>query len=316
MKTGQRERGNPGVAHGRAHLVTQRISCKAIAMLGQRRDILCRTLIPSVLVALVGNISVSHAGEVNWWLGSYNTQYTGVNTAFIKNHSQAVSGILHCCTGPTILSNGTVVANDTLFRALTQPELSMKVPVMLPISPAVDAILKGTAVHGVDALVDVALRLGVDGYVVDYEPREQEDEAHAKLFAKFVKMLSIELHKKNLKLNLCVSSWGILKPRYYHLFADANCDRYISMGSTYSHQGPGNIEGIAYVEAMLAAFPKTSITVGIGSMVVPSCDKDGKFLTGDYKWEASSLTSFLAFLKRRGIESVAVWRSTPPSPLM
>ena len=253
-----------------------------------------------ILILLLSSFPASDSAggkSVDWWLGSYDTQYADLNTHFIRAHPNVTNGVLHCCTGPRILANGTVSVNETLFRVITQAELHMALPVMLPLSPAIPAILNETAVHSVPELVGLAIRLGITGYVIDYEPRQQENEAHAKLFATFLKTLASSLHQNNLKLDLCVSSWGILKPRYYHLFAEANCDRYISMGSTYGHQGPGNIEGIAYVEAMLAAFPKESITVGIGSMVQPSC---GNWTTGDYKWDASSITSFLAFLSRRG----------------
>ena len=43
--------------------------------------------------------------NVHWWLGSYNANYAAANKAFIAHHD-VVDGVLHCCAGLSIGTDG------------------------------------------------------------------------------------------------------------------------------------------------------------------------------------------------------------------
>ena len=257
--------------------------------------------------------SPTPARNVLWWLGSYNDNYVAENAAFIAKHNATVlDGVLHCCTGPTITADGALdvsPANAALFANLTRGEVAPHTPrlapVMLPVSPPPAAVLAGVAGRAAPALAKLAVSLSISGFVVDYEPHVNETAAHARLFTAFLRALAAALHGEGKRLAVCVSSWTILAPRYYPLLATAKADYYISMGSTYGYQFPGNVPGELNVAAMKRSFPLGTIVVGIGSMAPTACGH----LTGDYKWDATKLRAFLGFLAKQGVASVAVWRA-------
>ena len=62
--------------------------------------------------------------------------------------------------------------------------------------------------------------------------------------------------------------------------------------------GAGDLLGKAQVVAMQAIFPAKALVIGIGSMAPAGCEH----LTGDYGWDAPSLTAFLSWLGGRGVE--------------
>ena len=63
---------------------------------------------------------------------------------------------------------------------------------------------------------------------------------------------------------------------------------------------------------MLAAFPMSSVVVGIGTVVPPECNcvyGNSGNCTGDYAWTQQSLTSFLDWVESKGVTQLAVWRA-------
>ena len=253
------------------------------------------------------------ARQLLWYLGDYSTPYVAENEAFIGTHADAINGVLHCCGGPSVTSNGTMVvpqATLKLYSELTQPEVALKLsPVMLPLSPDPWSVQSGQAVRAVPALVDLVVQLGVTGLIADYEPHGNTTAAHAKAFASFLTALSSALHAKHKKLGVCVSDWGIIGPNYYKLHATAQADLYVSMGSTYKLQGgPTAAVNKLNVLAMTAAFPLSTIAVGIGTMVPAGpCAATSGLLTGDYKWTEATLSPFLEWVGAQGIDKLGVW---------
>ena len=171
--------------------------------------------------------------QLLWYLGDYSLPYVAENQAFIGMHANFVNGVLHCCGGPSVTSNGTMVvpsATRQLYSELTRPEVALKLsPVMLPLSPDPWSVQSGQAERAVPALVDLVVQLGVTGLIADYEPHANTTAAHAKGFASFLAALSSALHARDKQLGVCVSDWGIIGPQYYKLLATADADLYVSM---------------------------------------------------------------------------------------
>ena len=132
-------------------------------------------------LALVALLPCVEAGAVHWYLGSYDTRYIDENAAFVSKHRDVIDGVLHCCTGPTVLANGTVAPPDEqLFSGLAKSDRAAGLdPVMLPISPSSDAILARVAAAAVPALVQWAVTFNISGFVSDYEPHDNTTAAHS-----------------------------------------------------------------------------------------------------------------------------------------
>lgn len=171
--------------------------------------------------------------QLLWYLGDYSLPYVPENQAFIGTHADFVNGVLHCCGGPSVTSNGTMVvpsATRQLYSELTRPEVALKLsPVMLPLSPDPWSVQSGQAERAVPALVDLVVQLGVTGLIADYEPHANTTATHATGFASFLTALSSALHARGKQLGVCVSDWGIIGPQYYKLLATADADLYVSM---------------------------------------------------------------------------------------
>lgn len=171
--------------------------------------------------------------QILWYLGDYSLPYVAENQAFIGMHADFVNGVLHCCGGPSVTSNGTMVVASTtrqLYSQLTRPEVALKLsPVMLPLSPDPWSVQSGQAALAVPALVELVVQLGVTGLIADYEPHANTTATHAKAFVHFLTTLSIALHAREKQLGVCVSDWGIIGPQYYKLLATAKADLYVSM---------------------------------------------------------------------------------------
>lgn len=187
----------------------------------------------SVAAAAESISSAPPQRQMLWYLGDYSLPYVAENEAFVGTHASIVNGVLHCCGGPSVTSNGTmVVASQTrqLYSQLTRPEVALKLsPVMLPLSPDPWSVQSGQAERAVPALVELVVQLGVTGLIADYEPHANTTASHAKGFASFLTALATGLHAQGKQLAVCVSDWGIIGPQYYKLLATAKADLYVSM---------------------------------------------------------------------------------------
>lgn len=258
--------------------------------------------------------------EVYWYLGDYSTAYVIENKAFVDgSHSAVISGVLHCCGGPSVLANGTLAvlaAEHQLWRALTEPEVAKKLkPVMLPLSPDTWAVQSGTAVKVVPALVALVVELGIDGFIADYEPHANTTTAHAEAFTKFLTALASGLHAKGKQLGVCVSDWGVIGPLHYKLLSTCKADLWVSMGSTYYGKDVkdptrgGEIDKL-HVAQMVSVFPLDSIAVGIGTVAPQgACSAAPGLMTGQYGWTQTSLEAFLAWVSSQGISKLGIWRA-------
>lgn len=154
--------------------------------------------------------------SVDWWLGSYNPTYVDENAAFIKSHREDLTGVLHCCRGMVMESNGslssaTATTDGAFFQDLTAFEVSAGLsPTMIPISPNTEALLNGVADKAIPGLVAVAVARGFSGYVVDYEPHANLTSTHAKLLGAWLEAMASALHASKKELAVCVSDWGII----------------------------------------------------------------------------------------------------------
>ena len=265
---------------------------------------------PLLAAAANSSSAAPSSRRVLWYLGDYSAAYVDENKQFLGQHGDVVSGILHCCGGPSVLANGSVAvpaATRKLYTDLTKPELELKLaPVMLPLSPDPWAVQSGQALKAAPALAELVVELGVSGLVADYEPHANTTAAHARAFAAFLTSLATALHAKQKELAVCVSDWGILAPQYYPLLAASKADLFVSMGSTYKNQGPITKLNVL---AMTKAFPLKSIAIGIGTMAPPACAAVQGLLTGDYKWTEPTLTAFLGWVEAQGITTLGVWRA-------
>ena len=73
-----------------------------------------------VMLSLLASTAAAGGGRVHWWLGSYNANYTQQNADFLAAHGD-VDGVLHCCTGLQVLSDGSVAPPDSsLLSSLTR----------------------------------------------------------------------------------------------------------------------------------------------------------------------------------------------------
>ena len=272
------------------------------------------------LLLCLATLPASSAGSrsVFWYLGDYTNAYVAENERFIAAHTQVVNGILHCCGGPSVLSNGTLSVSAktrSLYANLTGQEVARKLgPVMLPLSPDPWAVQSGSAIKAVPALVELIVELGVSGLIADYEPHANETAAHAQAFVKFLAALSSGLHAKSKQLGVCVSDWGVIAPTYYKQLATTKADVFASMGSTYygtdkTDPSRGLLNKL-HVREMVAAFPLESIAIGIGTMsVAGACASAKGLLTSDYGWTQQSLTEYLDFLSTEGITKLGIWRA-------
>lgn len=83
-----------------------------------------------------------------------------------------------------MLSNGSMSSDSGAFadhlQRMTAAEGMQNAP-LLPLSPNTEALLAGSAVHGVSELVEIAAKAAAGGYVVDYEPHEDTTRHHAEV---------------------------------------------------------------------------------------------------------------------------------------
>jgi hypothetical protein len=265
--------------------------------------------VASLLLALGTVGSNASNTSVYWWLGSYNEGYAAENMAFVGTERDAITGVFHCCTGPTVFPNGTMPAKqpEELFVNLTRPEISAGLtPVLIPLSPHPTAVQQRLAVKAVPRLLDMVVQGGFGGYVVDYEPHDNTTADHAQAFVSFLTVLAEGLHSHDKLLVVCVSDWGILAPKYYKLISTSGADKYVSMGSTYKNE-----LGIKqHVTAMKNNFPLESVVVGIGTMAPANCSG----LTGDYKWTSKSLSAFVDWVAKQGVTQLGMWRADICTP--
>ena len=272
-------------------------------------------IVDIVLIAFPGSVSATNRTAM-WWLASYSSDDAAENAQAVAAASGMVGAILHCCTGPNMAPNGSIVtdaAQTQAFRTLVAADRAAApaAPIFFPLSPNTAAVLSGVAANGISSLLLLAEGLGCDGFVVDYEPHTNATQAHAEAFAGFLAKLSGALHSAKLRLYLCVSDWGVLND--YSVLARANADLYISMSDTYGGQAPGYIlQAKLAVKRMQATFPRGTVAVGIGTVAPAACHclfgNTGN-CTGDYAWTQASLSSFLSWIGSQGIDQLAVWRT-------
>jgi hypothetical protein len=251
------------------------------------------------------------AGAVHWYLGSYDSRYVDENAAFVAAHRDAIDGVLHCCTGPTIHANGSVSVDDSLFAGLTSSDRDAGLePRMLPISPSPYAILARVAGAAVPDLVRWAVKFNISGFVSDYEPHDNTTAEHARAYADFLGALGTALHGAGKKLAVCISDWGILGAPHWPTLAKAGADMYVSMGSTYKRQGgKGDPLGKAQVLGMKAIFPAQALVVGLGTVVPAPQACPG--LTGNYSWDEPSFRAFLGWLQQEVAPARAMCHTLP-----
>ena len=135
----------------------------------------------TILSAAGGN---SNTTTVNWWLGDYNTGYNAPNQQFVQQHRSLITRVYHCCSGPTMMPNGSMSSASPAFadrlRSMAAAEgMDKKGAPLLPLSPNTEALLAGKAVHSVPELVEIATKATAGGYVVDYEPHQDTTRQHA-----------------------------------------------------------------------------------------------------------------------------------------
>eukprot|EP00041_Stephanoeca_diplocostata_P024513 m.623192 g.623192 ORF g.623192 m.623192 type:complete len:310 (-) comp22544_c1_seq5:1480-2409(-) len=264
------------------------------------------------LILCADQLRAASNRTVNWWLGSYTSAFVKENKIFLDKNHDVVSGILHCCRGIQMMSNGSISHEESdgpFFRNLTSFEVDGGYyPVLVPISPNTDALLANVASHGIATLVHMASSNRFDGYVVDYEPHSNLTQEHARAFTDFLTQFRMSLHAQQKTLAVCVSDWGIIGPNYYSLLATSGANYFLSMGSTYKRSLMNKFN----VQQMLKSFPLESIGIGIGTMVPSECHcvyGNAGNCTEDYDWTETTLKAFLSWIQEQGIGSVAVWRA-------
>ena len=141
------------------------------------------TLFFLILTCTDGNKTTA---TVNWWLGDYNSGYNAVNQQFVKQHRSLISRVYHCCAGPTMLANGSMSSEsgafaDRLQRMAAVEGMGLDYAPLLPLSPNTEALLAGSAVHGVPELVEIATKAAAGGFIVDYEPQQDTTRQHAEV---------------------------------------------------------------------------------------------------------------------------------------
>ena len=258
------------------------------------------------LIALLAVTAIyASANRVHWYLGSYDSAYAAENTAFLAEHMQIVDGVLHCCTGLQVLSDGSMApANRSLYSHLIETDRGHD-PIMIPISPSTEAVQARVAHRAIPALVQWVSHANISGLISDYEPHANTTSDHADAYASFLTDLGAALHAAGKRLAVCISDWGILGAPHWPAYARAAADMYVSMGSTYAEQGPGDILAKAHVLEMKAAFPLESLAVGVGTVVPDPQSCAGT--TDDYKWTEKSFDGFLTWLEREGVTTLAIW---------
>jgi hypothetical protein len=277
----------------------------------------------SLLLHAVATAASSSNRTVSWWLADYNAAAIPENTAFVNSPAiaRALSSTLHCCDGPRVEANGTLVrstAQEDLFASIVKAERAATsgamrtAPILFSLSPDPAAIESGAAIiHAIAGLVAIATRIGCDGWVVDYEPHANTTEAHAVALAAFVAALGDALRLEGRIVALCVSDWGVLN--FYAELSASRADLYVSMSNTYGGKGVVyEIEAKLDVVRMLATFPAASVVVGIGTVAPASCNcvfgNTGN-CTSNYYWTESTLTAFVQWLEAQGVGALAVWRA-------
>ena len=115
----------------------------------------------TILPCIAGN---NNTTTVNWWLGDYNPGFNVPNQQFVQQHRSLISRVYHCCGGPVMLPNGSISSESSgafadRLRSMAAAEgMGATHAPLLPLSPNTAALLAGSAVHGVPALVALATR--------------------------------------------------------------------------------------------------------------------------------------------------------------
>eukprot|EP01063_Lacrimia_lanifica_P032486 TRINITY_DN555_c4_g1_i2.p1 TRINITY_DN555_c4_g1~~TRINITY_DN555_c4_g1_i2.p1 ORF type:complete len:307 (+),score=106.99 TRINITY_DN555_c4_g1_i2:53-973(+) len=141
---------------------------------------------------------------------------------------------------------------------------------------------------------------GIDGYLVDFEPKDDYSEAMSHNYMLFLKAFKSAM-PANVGVGMNVAGWGILNR--FEEYAAANLTVYTSMSNTYFGNHPSR--SIASLKEEVAALPKEAIRVGIGSELTSYTSGT----QGDYKWTAPALTEVLNALWDLDIPRVDVWRA-------
>eukprot|EP01045_Picozoa_sp_COSAG04_P048809 COSAG04_NODE_18919_length_429_cov_0.896970_1_plen_74_part_10 len=58
---------------------------------------------PLLAAAANSSSATPSSRRVLWYLGDYSAGYVGENKQFLGQHGDVVSGVLHCCGGPSVL---------------------------------------------------------------------------------------------------------------------------------------------------------------------------------------------------------------------
>ena len=244
---------------------------------------------------------VPPSAQVRWWM---NVGALGDNMSFINSERDALTGIY--VYGGRIDSGGTFVATYSKPEKL-QPYLALGLTVHVAISLDVNAVLTSAATNGIEDIVIWSRLMNISGVMFDYEPNNHYSRHHASLYASFLGSITAAMHLHGKDVEMCIAGWGIL--RYYDVFA-GTVDTAMSMSSTYFGTDITFNERNIELE-MAAGISVNSISVGIGTMLKPSCAQRQKW---NYKWSKSSLHSFISWIKRQNIHKIAFWRADIDAP--
>jgi hypothetical protein len=249
--------------------------------------------------------SAAPARKVNWYVGG---GAVAANVAFALENSSALTGMYLCCNSYSWHPNGSFSGISdaealSMVTPLSPPSLPLSPPLELifVVSVSNESIASGSWAGNVDVAAATAARVGVRGFVVDYEPVTNYTVAHAQAYAAFLTALADALHARGLVLGADVAGWSILDR--WDVYAPTPVDFFTSMTPTYF--GSNLTMNEAFVSGALAAgIAPSRFGTGIGTILAPGCKPEW-----DYKWTQSALDTFLGWVGGQGVGRVDFWRA-------
>ena len=253
-----------------------------------------------LLLALSATGAPTPARTSRWWFQTHTPEYTEQTVQLVRAHRDSITGV-YMYAGLGIDAGGYFNSpSDAITAAKVAPIVALGVTTSIALGIDQASVQNGTW-RETGALAEAAAltaRHNLTSLMVDYEPKTNITEAHARDYAAFITELAAALHAHGATLDMCVSSWSILDK--FALYAPTGVDRMMTMAATYFGSNISKNENWVRQEQAQGVSP-AQLSVGIGTM-----SDEPKW---DYNWTEQSFRAFVGWSAAAGVRHIDIWRS-------
>ena len=226
----------------------------------------------------------------------------------LAGNRRIATGIYFCCVGFFRLeANGTLQHQTAKALSMwAQPTLDAGLDVHFVMDLSQEAIEGRTWARTdvLDRLGQLAVEVGFQGILVDYEPPSNYTRQHEESYAAFLHALSHAMHRVGKQSGFCTSNWGILQAWKIYRFTHVD----IATSMVYGWVGDGT-PLYDFVEGELAkgGMPRDSVGFGVGTTVIPQ----RREAVTNFNWTSETLLNFTEWLRLPSVNITRLdfWRT-------